>query len=133
MWIKQWITCKQVNHWHHVMARRGRPPGSKNKRITLNRDHLVSLCHRENADPGLFLIGVMKGTDTSDEWTAKDRLSAAKMLMAHTYDRPQRESEVELIAQLRAAQQAQPPVYEIVYEQSQAGESVSAKTDTEAA
>ena len=97
----------------------GRPKGSKNKRLNLNRDHLVTLCKTHNADPGLFLIGVMTGQDTSDDWTAKDRLAAAKMLMAHTYERPQRESEIELIAQLRAAQSATPPVYEIVYQNAE--------------
>lgn len=71
-------------------------------------------------EPGEFLIQVASGADQSEEWDKRDRLRAANILMAHTYDKPQRESEQALIEQLRQVTQQSAPTYEIVYVKDQA-------------
>jgi len=109
----------------------GRPKGSKNKKLGLNRDYLLQLFKRTDFEPGLFLIGVASGTDRSGDFDHKDRIRAAQILMNHTYDKPQRESQQALIDELRQLHQEKAPVYEIVYEQdTQASEFVPPEAGT---
>jgi hypothetical protein len=103
------------------VATRGRPKGSKNKKQGLGREYLKGLFKSHDFEPGEFLIQVANGTEQSGKWRDQDRLKACQILMAHTYDKPQRESEQALIEQLRAHQQEHAPVYEIVYVQDQTG------------
>jgi hypothetical protein len=95
----------------------GRPKGAKNKKLGLGRDYLVEQFGKQKWEPGLFLIGVANGSDTSEQWDKRDRIQASKILMAHTYDKPQRESQQALIEELRALHRETAPIYEIVYEQ----------------
>ena len=104
---------------------RGRPKGSRNKKKLLNRDHLITVFTATGREPGEFLHKVMTGQEPGD-FDNRDRIAAARILMSHTYDKPQRESELALIEQLRAHQQQEKPVYEIVYEQDQANSAVPA-------
>ena len=95
----------------------GRPKGSKNKKQGLGREYLVALFTKSKFEPGKFLMDVAAGLETSEKWDAKDRIKAAQILMAHTYDKPQRESDQALIDELRMLHHEKAPVYEIVYEQ----------------
>ena len=109
---------------------RGRPKGSKNKKLGLGRDYLVAQFGKQDFEPGQFLINVAAGNDDSEQWDRKDRLKASQILMAHTYDRPQRESQQALIEELRSLHQSTAPVYEIVYEQDASTQFVPPETGT---
>ena len=98
---------------------RGRPKGSKNKKRGLGRDSLISLFKASKFEPGEFLLAIANGEDTTEPWDRKDRMKAAQILMAHTYDKPGRETEQQLIEELRKQQQIEAPVYEIVYVEDQ--------------